>query len=106
MSRVNLDGRLICDTGEQAATVARHLPEHARLSLAEAGCLRFEVNAMKDPLIWEVSESFASREAFDAHQARVAASAWGAATAGIRREYTVVEVEVEAEAEAEPDARG
>ncbi len=95
MGIVNLDGRLVCETEEQASTVRNHLPEHARLSRAEPGCLRFEVNATKDPLIWEVSESFASREAFDAHQARVAASVWGAATAGIRREYTVAEAEAE-----------
>lgn len=95
MGIVNLDGRLVCDTEGQAKIVSLHLPEHARLSRAEPGCLRFEVNATKDPLIWEVSESFASRQAFDAHQARVAASAWGVATAGIRREYTVAEAEAE-----------
>lgn len=91
MSTVHLSGRLICADAEQASAVELHLPEHARLSRAEPGCLRFEVTGAKDPLVWDVSESFVDRAAFDAHQARVSASPWGVATAGIRRDYTVIE---------------
>ena len=42
-------------------------------------------------MVWQVAETFASRAAFDAHQTRAAASPWAAATAGIRRDYTVTE---------------
>lgn len=66
-----------------------HLPEHIRLSRAEPGCLKFEVTQDDDPLIWRVSECFASAADFEAHQARVKASEWGLATQGIARDYRI-----------------
>ncbi|MFC7416240.1 hypothetical protein ACFQNE_07245, partial [Gordonia phosphorivorans] len=39
--------------------------------------------------IWLVAEEFVDQAAFEAHQQRVAASAWGHATAAIRRDYTI-----------------
>lgn len=93
MTRISLEGRLICADEAEADTVRAHLPEHIALTRAEPGCLRFEVAATGDPLIWSVSELFATQEAFDAHQARVRASEWGRATVGIRREYEIAEVE-------------
>lgn len=86
---VRLSGRLICASADQAAIVRHHLPEHVRLTLAEPGCLSFSVRETGDPLVWQVEEHFASRPAFEAHQARTRASAWGQATAAIRRAYTV-----------------
>lgn len=91
MSAVTLTGRLICADAAQAAVVRAHLPEHLRLTRAEPGCLTFEVAATDDPLVWQVDERFTGRAAFEAHQARTRASAWGRATAGIRREFTVSE---------------
>lgn len=86
---VRLHGRLICATDEEAEIVRRHLPEHIALTRAEPGCLRFDVHPTDDPLVWAVAELFTDHAAFDAHQARVRASNWGAATAGIAREYEI-----------------
>ena len=86
---VELTGRLVCTDLHQAATVRRHLPEHVALTRAEPGCLRFAVEPTEDPLIWTVSEQFADRDAFEAHQARVRSSAWFEATSEIARDYAV-----------------
>ncbi|MGY5766306.1 putative quinol monooxygenase [Brachybacterium sp. DNPG3] len=86
---ITLDGRLICATEDEAAVVRAQLPRHVELTRSEAGCLRFTVEPTEDPLVWTVSERFADRAAFDAHQARVRASEWGSVTAGIARDYTI-----------------
>jgi quinol monooxygenase YgiN len=88
---VRLSGKLICASDDEASIVRTHLPEHVRLTQAEAGCLFFEVRQTNDARIWTVEESFANREAFEAHKTRAQASAWGAATANIRREYVIME---------------
>lgn len=82
---LRLSGRLTCASPQEAEIVARHLPEHIRLSRAEPGCLSFEVEQGDDPLVWTVEERFADRAAFDLHQDRTRASDWGRATAGIAR---------------------
>lgn len=84
-------GRLVCAHEGQAALVLSHLPEHIRLTRAEVGCLSFEVRQSADPLVWDVAEVFSNRAAFEAHQARAAASAWGQATKGIERQYVITE---------------
>ncbi|WP_440713730.1 putative quinol monooxygenase [Gordonia sp. FQ] len=84
-----LTGRLICTDAEQRDIVLRHLPRHVELTRAEPGCLLFDVEQTADPLVWQVREEFADSGAFEAHQRRVASSAWGRATLGIRRDYTV-----------------
>lgn len=89
MSVVELTGRLVCGTEDEARNVVRHLPHHIDLTRAEAGCVHFEVNRAEDPLVWSVSERFVDRDAFEAHQARVGASEWGRATTGIAREYVI-----------------
>jgi quinol monooxygenase YgiN len=86
---VVLRGKLVCATDAEAALVRSHLPRHIELTRAEPGCISFEVRRIDDPLVWQVDETFASTSAFEAHQARVAASEWGRATAGIERCYTV-----------------
>ena len=88
-----LTGRLICADAEQAERVRAHLPDHIRLTRAETGCISFEVTPSHDPLIWLVEERFASRAAFEAHQARLTTSDWGRATVGIRRDYQIDEDE-------------
>ena len=88
-----LSGRLICADAEEAERVRAHLPDHIRLTRAETGCLSFEVTQSPDPLIWTVEERFTSRAAFEAHQMRVAASDWGRATRGIKRDYLIDEDE-------------
>ena len=87
MSEVRLAGHLLCATQEESTLVAEHLPTHMALTLAEPGCLAFAVDRTSDPLIWAVAERFTDTAAFKAHQARIAASEWGRATAGIERRY-------------------
>lgn len=89
MSTVELEGRLICEDDQEAKIVRRHLPRHIELTRAESGCLHFDVEQTDDPLVWTVSEKFVSQAAFDTHQARVGASDWGRATAGIKRDYVI-----------------
>ena len=86
---IHLSGYLDVPEARLAA-VLEALQEHIRLSRAEPGCLSFSV--VQDParptrLL--VTESFASRAAFDAHQARAGASAWARVTRGLPRRYQI-----------------
>lgn len=90
--RVHLSGRLLCADAGEADAVREHLPEHIRATRQEPGCLSFQVSATAHPLVWAVDEWFVDRPAFEHHQGRVAASKWGAATAGIASEYTITDV--------------
>ena len=89
MSQVRLSGQLVCQSEDEAAIVLQHLSIHVKLTRAEAGCESFEVHQTDDPLVWQVDERFTDAAAFEAHQARVGASEWGRATAGIERRYTI-----------------
>lgn len=86
---VTLTGWLHCASEDQAARVRAALDEHVRLTRAEPGCISFVVTPTDDPMVWTVAEEFTGPAAFDAHQARAAASDWARLTAGIRRDYTV-----------------
>ncbi|GAB4387281.1 putative quinol monooxygenase [Albidovulum sp.] len=89
---VTVTGFLLCRSLEEADRVAALLPEHVRLSRAEPGCLRFEVlRSHADPTRFAVSEAFADRDAFEAHQARAAATIWAKGTKGIPRDYVISE---------------
>jgi quinol monooxygenase YgiN len=85
-------GILTCATEAEADTVRRHLPQHIALSLAEPGCLTFNIEPTADPLVWQLDESFVSRAAFEAHQTRTRASIWYAATAHLARDFAMTEV--------------
>jgi len=87
--RVALTGHLRCATPAQADRVRAGLDAHLRLTRAEPGCLRFDVTPTDDPLVWQVSELFTNRAAFDAHQVRAAASDWATLTTGITRDYQI-----------------
>jgi quinol monooxygenase YgiN len=89
---IRVTGTLTCTTADDADIVARLLPEHIRLSRAEAGCLNFDVTVSDDPLVWVLDETFADRAAFDAHGVRTRGSAWFAATAHLSRDFRVAEV--------------
>ena len=68
------------------------LDEHVRLTRAEPGCLAFVVTPDPGDLgRLDVTERFRDRAACDAHQARTAASAWGAATRHLVRHYRIEE---------------
>ncbi len=86
-----LTGRLICRDDAEAGIVRAHLADHVRLTRAEPGCLSFEVAQEDDPLVWTVNEAFTDRAAFEAHQARTRASAWGTATTEIQRDFSTRE---------------
>ena len=78
MDGVRLTGQLLCPTADDVRLVAEHLPEHVRLTRAEAGCRRFDVVLTGDGRTWQVDEEFDSPEAafqpfFDArHQVGLA----------------------------------
>ena len=91
LDHVVLTGRLVCTTADEAERVRRHLPEHVALTLAERGCLAFDVEPTDNPLVWSVSERFVDSAAFDAHRERAAGSTWAGATAGITRDYVISE---------------
>jgi quinol monooxygenase YgiN len=90
MAHITLTGFLIARTLDEADRIAANLPEHIRLTRAEPGCLGFEVvRSQSDPCRFAVTETFTDRAAFQAHQARTAASPWARITAGIPRDYTI-----------------
>lgn len=105
MSLIRLTGRLIGTAPEHRRVVLSHLPVHIRDTVREPGCLFFDIAQTEDPLVWSVSEGFASRAAFEAHQARMAASDWGRATRAIRRDYRLEEARAEILPERPEDAR-
>lgn len=75
---------------ERLEAIRAALPEHIRLTLAEPGCLEFEVTESTEiPGRFEVRERFADTGAFHAHQSRVQASDWGRISAGLPRHYAV-----------------
>ncbi|WP_353472525.1 antibiotic biosynthesis monooxygenase [Salipiger sp. H15] len=90
MSAVQLTGRMTAPV-ERCAEVRAAMAEHIRLSRAEAGCLYFELRET-DPGVFEVSELFQSRAAFDAHQERTRASAWFRITGDLPRDYDMAEL--------------
>lgn len=74
--------------------VSAALPEHIRLTRLETGCLGFEVELdPKHQGRFLVSELFASRPDFDAHQNRTQNSEWARVTQGIARSYSISEVD-------------
>ncbi|MCM0622058.1 SRPBCC domain-containing protein [Nocardioides bruguierae] len=88
-AHVVLRGVLVCRDESETRVVTDHLDEHVALTRAEPGCLDFAVHPGAEPRTWSVAERFVDADAFRAHQARIATSAWGAATAGIERRYEV-----------------
>lgn len=86
---VLLDGHIDVPA-ERLTAVEAALPEHVRLTHAEPGCVYFSVTPCGEVagrLI--VSEIFADQSAFEAHQARTAASAWFEVTKDIPRQYKI-----------------
>ncbi|GAA3920765.1 putative quinol monooxygenase [Microbacterium invictum] len=89
MTEVTLTGKLVCASPAEAEVVEDLLPHHVLSTRAEPGCLLFEVTRRGSSLVWDVTERFENADAFRAHQARVAESAWGSETAAIQRDYAV-----------------
>lgn len=91
MPRVMLKGHIVVPETDLASVLAE-LPTHIKLTLEEEGCLRFEVKQSSEAEnIFSVYEEFADRVAFEAHQRRVRASAWGEITVNVERHYEITE---------------
>ncbi|WP_425101275.1 putative quinol monooxygenase [Tropicibacter sp. S64] len=90
---IRLKGTMTC-TADRLAEVRAALQAHVALTRDEPGCIRFEVTedaAM--PGLFHVDEAFSDRAAFEAHQARGAASVWAEVTLGLPRAYEITETE-------------
>ena len=75
---------------ERLAAVSSALPDHIELTRGEPGCRYFSVTACPDVTgRFLVSEIFADQIAFEAHQARMKASAWAEVTRDIPRQYKI-----------------
>ncbi|ANT59300.1 antibiotic biosynthesis monooxygenase [Salipiger sp. CCB-MM3] len=90
MSAVQLTGTMTAPE-DRAEAVRAAMPEHIRLSREEPGCVFFELRET-DPGVFEVSELFLNRAAFDAHQARTRASDWFRVTGDLPRDYDVADL--------------
>ncbi|MFZ9948916.1 MAG: putative quinol monooxygenase [Gemmobacter sp.] len=86
---IRVTGTLHCPDAAARDALDAHLAEHVRLSRAEPGCLHFEIVPTSDPLVLAVDEGYRDADAFAAHKARAAASAWAAATGAVRRALEV-----------------
>ncbi|MEF9603727.1 antibiotic biosynthesis monooxygenase, partial [Paracoccus sp. PXZ] len=82
---VAIAGQLICKDAAQMLLALDLLTEHAELSRAEPGNLRFDLAQAEDPLVWELSELYADEAAFQAHRDRLRDSRWGRESRGIDR---------------------
>ncbi|MBS3669214.1 putative quinol monooxygenase [Vreelandella boliviensis] len=88
MSKVILEGFIIVPEPDLIAVQAE-LINHKRLTMAEPGCLVFEVvQCTINPYRFNVYEEFIDRDAFERHQARVKSSAWDKVSANIERHYS------------------
>lgn len=89
---IRLRGHLVCVTEDEVAAVQAHLAAHIALTRAEPGCLAFEITPTDDPMVFEVMETFRTRDDFNAHNTRTRASDWFAATRSVLRDFRVEEV--------------
>lgn len=103
MALIRLTGHLICASAAERQAVLSHLPAHIAATVREPGCLFFDIAQTADPMVWSVSEGFATQADFDAHQTRAAASPWAAATRAIRRVYEMGAAEPEIAPETDAD---
>ena len=92
MPKIRLSGHIEVPKGRIAA-IRSALPAHIALTRADPGCLAFDVTEDETrPGRFDVSELFASREDFDAHQTRMTSSPWAKITKNIPRHYNIEEV--------------
>ena len=89
---IRLRGHLVCGADDEVAAVKTNLASHIALTRAEPGCLSFEITPTDDPMLFEVMETFRTRDDFNAHQTRTRASQWFEATRSILRDFRVEEV--------------
>ena len=87
--RIYLNG-YIDVPAERISDVSKALPIHIELTLAEPGCISFEVTPSTTVGgRFNVAEVFENQAAFEAHQERNRSSNWFKTTEGIPREYSI-----------------
>ncbi|MEO8245011.1 MAG: antibiotic biosynthesis monooxygenase [bacterium] len=89
---IRLRGHLVCVSDDEAAAVRDNLAAHIALTRAEPGCLGFEISPTDDPMVFEVMETFRTRDDFNSHQTRTRASPWFDATRSVLRDFRVEEI--------------
>jgi quinol monooxygenase YgiN len=88
MGKILLTGTMRCNADEVDAVLSL-MAKHERLSLAEPGCLTFELwQDELDPCCFHVSEVFRSERDFEAHKDRSHSSDWGRVTRHMPRDFT------------------
>jgi len=91
MAKVILSGYIEVPV-EDLSAVRKELPGHIEATLAEKGCVVFEVAEVRgSPGRFTVYEEFSNRVAFEHHQQRVATSTWGKVAARATRHYSISE---------------
>ncbi len=91
MSKVTLKGFILVPDADLPA-VKRELKTHIKLTLAEPGCLTFNVKQCTDnPNRFDVYEEFESKSAFEIHQERIKSSTWADVTVNVQRHYELTE---------------
>jgi len=87
--RVYLNG-YIDVPADRLEAVEQALPLHVQLTLAEPGCIAFDITPSHAVAgRFEVAEIFENQAAFDAHQTRNRSSAWFKTTEGIPRNFSM-----------------
>ncbi|MEO9653994.1 putative quinol monooxygenase [Marinomonas sp.] len=89
--RVSLQGYLLVSP-EDLAAVRQALPLHISLTRQEVVCVLFQVTESHQQTgRFDVHEEFVDRPSFEAHQARVKNSDWGAISRHAERFYQITE---------------
>lgn len=69
------------------------LPLHTKLTLAEVGCIAFEViQRSDDSCLFDVYEEFINADAFKQHQFRIKGTEWESVTQNVIRHYEIQEI--------------
>ena len=96
---LHLSGQLRCADVGQLIRALDLLPEHAELSRAEPGNLRFDLAQTDNPMVFDLNELYADPDAFEAHRARLHAARWGQDSHGIARQFERREIMPQIQAE-------
>ncbi|MFT4962658.1 MAG: quinol monooxygenase YgiN [Paracoccaceae bacterium] len=85
-----INGTITC-TPDDIEMVVERVAEHVRLTRLEAGCIKFDITQSDDdPCVFNVSECFVDRAAFDSHTARTRASIWWEKSKHIPRDMNIL----------------
>ena len=97
MPQIIVTGHIIIPIEELDIVIAA-LEDHKRLTRAEPGGLILNIRPDKEDIgRYKVYEKFTSREAFDAHQVRIAGSDWAEISKNVERHYKLTEKIIDGE---------